>query len=128
MGPWTSSGMGGRTSRFSRLSTNLNMIAINSWSTPPGGVEAEVVYVGDGAAERFDGLDVRGKIVFGETGVRPLFVEAVQNRGALGVLSYSMPAYTQPERNPTSIQFSGIPLDSERRPGVFGISYAVKER
>ena len=111
-----------------RLSTNLNMIAINSWSTPPGGVEAEVVYVGDGAAERFDGLDVRGKIVFGETSVRRLFVEAVQNRGALGVLSYSMPAYTQPERNPNSIQFSSIPLDRERQAWGLRLSYVVKER
>jgi aminopeptidase YwaD len=119
---------GGEDEPLLRLSTNLNMIAINSWSTPPGGVEAEVVYVGDGAAERFDGLDVRGKIVFGEAGVRPLFVEAVQNRGALGLLSYSMPAYTQPERNPTSIQFSGIPLDSERKAWGLRISHAVRER
>jgi aminopeptidase YwaD len=110
------------------LSTNLNMIAINSWSTPPGGTEAELVYVGDGGPEQFDGLDVRGKIVFGETSVRRLFVEAVQTRGALGVLSYSMPAYTQPERNPTSIQFSSIPLDAEAQSWGLRLSYGSKER
>jgi len=119
---------GGEAEPLLRLSTNLNMIAINSWSTPPGGVEAEVVYVGDGGAEQFQDVDVRGKIVFGETSVRRLFVEAVQNRGALGVLSYGMPAYTQPERNPNSIQFSSISLDSERRAWGLRISYAVRER
>ena len=111
-----------------RLSTNLNMVASNSFSTSPNGDEAELVYVGDGGPEQFDGKDVRGKIVFGETSVRRLFTEAVQNRGALGVLSYSMPDYTQPERNPNSIQFSGIALDTERQAWGLRLSFAVKER
>jgi len=110
------------------LSTNLNMIAINSYSTPAEGVEAELVYVGDGGPEGFDGVDVEGKIVFGETSVRRLFREAVQTRGALGVLSYSMPAYTRPEENRNSIQFSGIPLDTIRRSWGLRLSYAVRER
>ena len=108
--------------------TNMNMIAINSYSTGPDGVEADLVYVGDGAAERYENVDVRGKIVFGETSVRSLFGEAVQNRGALGVLSYSMPAYTQPEINRNSIQFAGIPLDARRRSWGVRLSYAVRER
>jgi len=119
---------GGEAEALLGLSTNLNMIAINSWSTPPGGVEGELVYVGDGGRDQLENLDVRGKIVFGETSVRRLFVEAVQNRGALGVLSYSMPAYTQPERNPTSIQFSSIPLDADARSWGLRLSWAVKER
>lgn len=111
-----------------RLSTNLNMIAINSHSTPPGGTEAELVYVGNGSPEEFGNTDLRGKIVFGETSVRRLFAEAVQKRGALGVLSYSMPAYTQPERNPTSIQFSSIPFDPDRESWGIRLSFAVRER
>jgi hypothetical protein len=110
------------------LSTNLNMIAINSYATPPEGIEGEVVFVGGGAAEDFQDLDLRGKIVFGETSVRRLFLEAVQNRGALGVLSYSMPAYTRPEVNRNSIQFSGIPLDPERRSWGLRLSLAVRDR
>jgi len=109
-------------------STNMNMIAINSYSTAPDGVEAELVYVGDGSEEQYNNVDVRGKIVFGETSVRRLFGDAVQNRGALGVLSYSMPAYTQPEVNQNSIQFSGIPLDTERQSWGLRLSYAVRER
>jgi hypothetical protein len=110
------------------LSTNLNMIAINSYSTPPEGVEAELVYVGDGRPEHFQDVDVRGKIVFGETSVRRLFAEAVQNRGALGVLSYSMPSYTRPEQNRNSIQFGSIPLDEERESWGLRLSYAARER
>jgi len=109
-------------------STNMNMIAINSYSTPPDGVEAELVHVGDGSAERFEGLDVRGKIAFGETRVGNLFREAVQNRGALGVLSYSMPEYTRPEINQNSIQFSWIPLDTELQSWGLRLSFAARER
>ncbi len=110
------------------LSTNLNMLAINSYSTPPGGVEAELVYAGDGGPEQFEDIDVRGKIVFGETSVRRLFREAVQNRGALGVLSYSMPSYTRPELNQTSIQFGSIPLDADRQSWGLRLSFAARER
>ncbi len=110
------------------FSTNMNMTAINSFSTPERGVTAQVIYVGDGSAERFAPLDVRGKIVFGETSVRRLFREAVQNRGAVGVLSYSMPDYTQPETNQNSIQFSSIPLDREQRSWGVRLSYAARSR
>jgi hypothetical protein len=87
-----------------------------------------LVYVGEGGPERYEDIDVRGKIVFGETSVRRLFSEAVQGRGALGVLSYSMPSYTRPEENEGSIQFSGIPLDADRRSWGLRLSYAVRER
>lgn len=110
------------------LSTNLNMIAINSYSTSDEGVEAELVYVGDGSPGRFEGIDVRGKIVFGETSMRRLYDEAVRSRGALGVLSYRMPAHTRPEENRTSIQFGGIPLDPDRRSFGLQLSHAVRDR
>ncbi len=110
------------------FSTNMNMIAINSYSTPPEGIEAELVYVGDGREEQFADRDVRGRIVFGETSAGRLFREAVVNRGALGVLSYSMSAYTQPERNRNSIVFSSIPLDTVRRSWGIRLSYAARER
>jgi aminopeptidase YwaD len=110
------------------LATNLNMIAINSYSTPSGGTEAALVYVGDGSPGWFDEIDVRGKIVLGEGSLRRLFAEAVRNRGALGVLSYSMPAYTRPEENPTSIQFGRIPLDPDRRSFGLQLSHGAHER
>jgi len=110
-----------------RYATNRNMIASNSYSTPAGGVEAEVVYVGDGSAARLDEADVSGKIVFADASTRRLFGEAIQ-RGAIGVLSYSMPSYTQPEKNRDSIQFSSVTLDADARAWGIRLSYAAREQ
>ena len=97
------------------LATNLNMLAINSWSTPDSGVVAEVVDVGKGTAADYERVKVEGKIVLADGGVGQVFAEAVQKRGAVGVLAYRMPAYTKPEINRSSIQFSSIPLDTVRK-------------
>jgi len=113
---------------FLQFSTNRNMIAINSYSTPVEGVEADLVYVGSGQEEDFQGLDVSGKVVFGEARARQLFREAVQERGAAGILSYSMPAYNRPEVHQNSIQFSSIPVDSVARSWGVRLSYAAKTR
>ena len=111
-----------------QFDSNRNMIAAYSYSTPAGGVEAPLVYVGRGRPADFEGLDVEGAIVFGETSVGRLFREAVQNRGALGVISYSMPAYNRPEKHQQSIQFSRIPHDPDRRSWGLRLSYAVRGR
>lgn len=97
------------------MATNLNMLAINSYSTPDSGVVAEVVDVGKAAPADFDRVKVDGNIVLADAGVAQLFSEAVQKRGAIGVLAYRMPAYTKPEINRSSIQFSSIPLDTVRK-------------
>jgi hypothetical protein len=97
-----------------RWATNRNMLAINSAATPPGGVEAEVVAVQTLADSSFSRVDVRGKIVFADAPVGRLFSEAVQKRGAIGVLAYNMPPYTKPDVHRTSIQFSSVPSDSAR--------------
>jgi hypothetical protein len=51
----------GRDSALLRWATNRNMLAINSYPTPAGGVEAEVVDVGAARAEDFAGKDVAGQ-------------------------------------------------------------------
>lgn len=111
-----------------RYEMNRNMLAANSWSTPPGGVEAEVADVGAGRPEDFERSDVRGRIVFGETSTARLFREAVQQRGALGVLSYGVPAYNQPERHRNSIPFGSIPFDSTVRSFGLRLSFAARDR
>ncbi len=108
--------------------SNFNLIAANSYSTPPEGVTGELVFVGAGRTEDFEGIDVAGKIVMGTTSVDRLFREAVQNRGALGVLSWSMPAYNRPEIYRHAIQFSSIPYDPEREAWGFRLSLAAFER
>jgi aminopeptidase YwaD len=97
-----------------RWATNRNMLAINSTATPPGGAEAEVIALSALADSSFARVDVRGKIVFADAPVGRLFTEAVQKRGALGVLAYNMPPYTKPDVHRRSIQFSSIPSDSTR--------------
>lgn len=110
-----------------RWATNRNMLTINSASTPAEGVEAEVVDVGQGRPEDFANRDVRGKIAFADGGGRigGIYSEAVGKHGAIGVLSYSMPAYTRPEVNQTSIQFSSIPAGNDGW-GIL-LSYAARE-
>jgi hypothetical protein len=110
----------GRTSPLLRYKTNRNMLAINSFSTPDSGIVAELVYVGGATALDFSRVSVAGKIVLGEGRLAHVFAEAVEKRGALGALSYFMPAYTRPDINVTSIQFTSIPLDTIRR--SFGIA------
>src|SRR5689334_600485 len=44
-----------------RWATNRNMMAVNSSSTPPGGVEAEIVYVGKGDNGALDKTSLNGK-------------------------------------------------------------------
>jgi len=111
-----------------RFATNRNMLAINSFSTPDTGVLAPLVDVGKGTAADYDRANVAGKIVLVEASVGRAFTEAVQRRGAVGVLGYNMPAYTQPERNKTSIQFGSIPYDSVKRAWGIALSRGALER
>lgn len=117
----------GQTTPLLRFASNRNMLAINSYSTAAGGLEAEVVSVGGGRPEDWLGKEVRGKIVYGETSVSRLFREAVIDRGAAGVLAYAIPAYNKPEINRTSIPFSAIPLDTARAGWGLLLSFAARE-
>ena len=111
-----------------RFRDNRNMIAINSHSTPAGGVEAPLVYVGRGRPSDFEGREVRNTIVMGDAGASRLIQLAVVERGALGVLSYTMPAYNRPEEHRDSIQFSRIRSGPERSTWALRISFAARER
>lgn len=106
--------------------TNRNMITISSASTPAEGIAAEVVYLNPTDISSIDDKDIKGKIVFSEIGAGRLFNIAI-NAGALGVLGYSMPTYTQPEKHQTSIQFSGI-NNPDNNGWAINLSYKAKER
>jgi hypothetical protein len=110
-----------------RYATNRHMLGMYSAATPPGGVEGELVDVGRGTAADFSRVSVAGKIVLGEAPLRSLWTEAVKKHGALGVLAYSMPAYTRPEVNRTSIQFTGIPWDSTLPGWGIPLSFSARE-
>ena len=95
------------------LATNMNLLAAYSHSTPAGGVEAEVVDVGQGRAEDFERVDVRGKIVLGEGRPGSLFQRAVLGGGALGVMAFRLSSFNRPEVNRTIAPMSSIPYDAE---------------
>lgn len=106
--------------------TNRNMLAVNSGNTPPEGIEAEVVYVSKPNKEELDKLDLKGKILFAEQGVGQVHRTAM-TRGAIGALGYGIPAYTQPQKYPNSIQFSGIQLGKDFK-NTFGIILSTRAK
>lgn len=118
----------GESTPLLSFSSNRNMIAINSGSTPSEGVTAEVVDVGRGSKAEIQQKDVRGKIVFAEGSIYSVYRTAIEN-GAVGVLTYEMPEYTQPLKYVNSIQFKSIPLinSKDQKWGIL-LSYAAKEK
>lgn len=102
----------GQSAPLMKWSTNRNMLAINSWSTPDSGVVAELVDAGKGTPPELDKANVKGKFVVAETSLGQLYTNAVVARGALGVLAYRMPEYTKPEVHRNSVQFTSIPYDT----------------
>lgn len=116
----------GETAPLLAHTTNRNMIAMYSYSTPKGGVTAEVIYIED--VKKLKTTNVKGKIVFAETSPSRIFKTAVTEGGAVGVISYSNPDYLQPEKNTTSIQFRSVPLDTVNKAWGIAMSFAAKER
>ncbi|MFT5617452.1 MAG: aminopeptidase YwaD [Arenicella sp.] len=100
------------------FASNRNMICINSHSTPKEGITAEVV---DTEAE-----DWKGKIVFVASSSRAIYKKA-HAKGAIGVLAYNMPDYTQPKLYQNSIQFGSIP-NLEKDFWAVMLSYQAMER
>jgi hypothetical protein len=105
---------------------NRNMICINSFSTPITGTTAEVVYLKSCDEAAFEGLDLEGKIVFADCRPYSLFKQAVEKKGAIGILSYSVPYYNQPEKYQNSIPFSRIPFNSKKKAWAINLSYAAR--
>ncbi len=92
--------------------TNMNMIAVNSYSTPIGGVEAELVSVGRGRPEDLEGKELAGKIVLVDYPYPPpKFVTEAYKLGVIGVVMY-VPSYPMKEAPTNSIQFHYFNLDA----------------
>ncbi|MBP9926910.1 MAG: M28 family peptidase [Cyclobacteriaceae bacterium] len=106
-------------------STNRNMVFLNSTSTPKDGVVADVIYIKD--AEELKSKNVKGKIVFAEMSPRQLYKSAIEAR-ALGVITYDNPAYLQPKKNKTSIQFRSLPYDEKSKAWGIALSYEANEK
>lgn len=106
--------------------TNRNMIYQYSSSTPAEGITGEVIYVE--SKEALSSVDLKGKILFSDqVGYRTL-QSAVKENGAVGVLTYDMPSYLQPEKNVTSIQFRGLRHDANNPAWAIALSFEAKEK
>lgn len=114
----------GRRTPLQQFATNLNMIAINSASTPDTGVRAPLIDVRDGSDSAFATRDVRGRVVFTTGNARSVLPRALR-RGALGVLAtQKLPAYNQQTKNTRAIQFTGIARDTVNQGWVLWVSAA----
>ncbi len=115
----------GETQPLISFKTNRNMIPINCGSTPTDGVTAEVVFLPQTTPAELEKLDLKGKILFSEN--HPSRLLAIASKaGAIGVLGYAMPKYTQPEVHQTSIQFGSMKANSEV--WTLLLSYGAKEK
>jgi hypothetical protein len=74
-----------------RLAFNTEIpLALADYSRQADVASAELVDIGDGSEERFEGKDVSGKVVLTSGPVQKAMEEAVWKRGALGVIAFSM--------------------------------------
>ncbi|MEZ5289468.1 MAG: M28 family peptidase [Vicinamibacterales bacterium] len=90
-------------------------LAINSFPTPPGGTTARLVDVGAGTgAAAYEGQDVSGAVVLADGPIGAVWNEAVKARGAAGVISTQIAAYTRPESTPDVLQWGAIPYAPDR--------------
>ena len=91
-------------------------LAINSFSTPPGGLTAPLVYVGNGGTPAdYEGRDVKGAVVVGDADLRRLFEQAVRARGAAGIVSTAVSRLARPDETPEVLSWGSIPYDEGLR-------------
>jgi hypothetical protein len=110
-------------------------LAINSFSTDPGGLRAALVDVGAGAEADFAGKEIRGAIVLGDAALSRLWQEAVKKRGAVGVVSTSVAPYIRPADPKTMtseqqdvLQWGSVPYDATAKSFGFKASWRAASR
>lgn len=116
----------GQSEKLLDFATNRHLMYQYSSSTPAEGITAEIIYVEN--KEALEGQDVSGKIILAGEGGYRAFQSAVKENGALGIFTYDMPEYLQPEKNVNSIQFRGLRYDAENPTWAVTLSYEAKEK
>jgi hypothetical protein len=117
----------GRAAPLLSWKSNHNMVAINSYSTPPDGITARVVDVGAGTDSELDKVDLKGAIAMVDGNFRVVYPKVLQ-RGGVGLLaSQKLPAYNQQTKNTTAIQFTSVAYDSVRTGFVIFLSSAARD-
>jgi len=90
-------------------------------------VEAEVVYVGAGREADYAGKDVTGKIVLGNTGVGQLFNNAVNTKGAAGVLGTGSAGVSANSAGFTMDQLGWASVSPRTERGGFGFVLSLRQ-
>jgi aminopeptidase YwaD len=90
-------------------------------------VEAEVVYVGAGRPADYDGKDVAGKIVLGNSGVGSVFAGAVVGRGAAGALGTGSAGVSGDRPGYTLDQIGWASVRPDRGSGGFGFNLSLRQ-
>lgn len=111
-------------------------LAINSFSTPEGGLRAPLLDVGRGAGDAdFAGKPLQGAVVLGDAPIGRLWQEAVKKRGAAGVISTEIARYIRPsdpaamsDEQKDVLQWGSIPYDTGARSFGFKASWRAADR
>lgn len=112
-------------------------LCINSFSTPPGGIEAPLVDVGAGAsAADYERTSLKGAIVLGRADASRLWREAVVSRGAVGIISTAIAPYIRPDdshlfTSPDQqdvLQWGSVPYDASIKGFGFKASWRAGVR
>lgn len=92
--------------------THRVALAINSYTTAPGGTTLPLIDVGAGTSPAaYEGKTVKGAVVLATGSLGQVFTQAVRNRGAAGVISSDIAPYTRPSETPDVLQWGSIPID-----------------
>lgn len=90
--------------------THRVALAINSFSTPPGGLRLPLIDVGQGTSDAaYEGKDVNGALVLASGPLAAVWNAAARTRGAAGVISTAIAPYTRPAETPDVLQWGNIP-------------------
>ena len=104
-------------------------LAINSFGTPAGGATYRLIDVGAGnTVTAYEGKDVKGAVVLTSGSLGPAWNFAVRARGAAGVISHAVAAYTRPDATPDVLQWDNIPFDEPLRSFGFKSTARVARR
>ncbi len=90
--------------------THRVALAINSFSTPAGGVTLKLIGAGPGTTDAaYAGKEVKGTVVLASGSITQAWNIAARARGAVGVISTEIAPYTRPAETPDVLQWGAIP-------------------
>ncbi|HEX8030856.1 MAG TPA: M28 family peptidase, partial [Vicinamibacterales bacterium] len=103
-------------------------LAINSFSTPPGGVTLRLVDIPGTTESSYDGKDLKGAVVFTTGALGQAWNFAVRSRGAAGVISTAIASYTKPNETPDVLQWGSVPYAEALKAFAFKATPRVAAR